>query len=166
MGLSLGAVGTSFPNFYASLLLARSGQGGMAICQAIASNTFNICGCLGLVWFVHTIGVGTCDYGFHGAHKGQCGGCFAPDGFPPLCPFWEGTSNEFGKASGSTKGALLLALGWVVLFLVTMALSKQTIHRGVGYLMLAIYIVYILYQLLAAYGVPLKVCFPSLNFCI
>ena len=68
MGLSLGAIGTSFPNLYASILVAKSGQGGMAICQAIASNTFNICICLALLWLVHSIGLGTCDYGSHGAN--------------------------------------------------------------------------------------------------
>ena len=96
MGLSLGAIGTSFPNLYASILVARAGQGGMAICQAIASNTFNVCICLALLWLLHTIGIGSCDYGSHGAWKGMCNGCYAPSGFTPLCPFWEGTNNEFG----------------------------------------------------------------------
>jgi hypothetical protein len=34
MGLSLGAIGTSFPNLYASILVAKAGMGGMSICQA------------------------------------------------------------------------------------------------------------------------------------
>ena len=33
MGLTLGAIGTSFPNLYASILTARAGQGDQAICQ-------------------------------------------------------------------------------------------------------------------------------------
>ena len=70
----------------------------MAICQAIASNTFNVCICLALLWLVHTLGLGLCDYGSHGAHHLPCGGCYAPNGFKPLCPFWEKTNNAFGSA--------------------------------------------------------------------
>jgi Ca2+/Na+ antiporter len=43
MGLTVGAIGTSFPNLYASILTARAGQAGMSLCQAFGSNTFNLC---------------------------------------------------------------------------------------------------------------------------
>ena len=35
MGLTIGAIGTSFPNLYASILTARAGQAGMSLCQVI-----------------------------------------------------------------------------------------------------------------------------------
>lgn len=53
MGLTLSAVGTSFPNLYASMLVARQGQGNMAISNAMGSNVFNICAALGLPWFMY-----------------------------------------------------------------------------------------------------------------
>lgn len=53
MGLTLSAVGTSFPNLYASMLVARQGQGNMAISNAMGSNVFNICIALGLPWFMY-----------------------------------------------------------------------------------------------------------------
>ena len=42
MGLTLGAIGTSFPNLYASVVTARQGMGNVAISQALASNVFNV----------------------------------------------------------------------------------------------------------------------------
>lgn len=52
MGLTLSAVGTSFPNLWSSMLVARQGFGNMAVGNAFGSNTFNICVALGLPWFV------------------------------------------------------------------------------------------------------------------
>ena len=166
MGLSLGAVGTSFPNLYASILVARAGQGGMAVCQAIASNTFNICICLGLLWLMHTLGLGQCDYGSHGALHASCNGYYAPSGFRPLCPFLEGTNNAFGSAAGSTKGAVIFSLFWCAGFLVTMFACKLYVRKLPAYLMFAAYGVYILYQLVAAFapGDP-AICFHSVNIC-
>lgn len=167
MGLSLGAIGTSFPNFYASILVAKAGQGGMAICQAIAANTFNICICLGLLWLLHTTGLGYCDYGSHGAHFGPCGGCYAPSGFKPLCPFWQGTNNHFGRAPGSTKGAILVSLLWMVFFTATLVVNRMRIGKPAAMAMFGMYAGYIGYQCLTAFGIiPPFLCFSSLNICI
>ena len=62
MGLTLGAVGTSFPNLYASVVTARQGLPNVAISQALASNVFNVQIALGLMWLVQT-SVGACLYG-------------------------------------------------------------------------------------------------------
>ena len=166
MGLSLGAIGTSFPNLYASILVAKSGQGGMAICQAIASNTFNICICLALLWLFHTIGLGGCDYGSHGAYHGQCNGCYAPSGFQPLCPYLEGGNNEFGSSPGSTKGAVLLSLFWVAVFLISLDTGKLHVTKPAAIVMFGIYILYIGYQFAAAFVDGLAICFQSVNICI
>jgi len=166
MGLSLGAIGTSFPNLYASILVARAGQGGMAICQAIASNTFNICICLALLWLLHTIGVGSCDYGSHGARQGFCAGCYAPSGFTPLCPFFEGTNNAFGSTAGSTKGAVIVSLIWVAFFLLTLTVYKMHVRKLPACIMFVIYILYIVYQFADAFGAPITICFHSVNICI
>ncbi|KAJ1414800.1 Sodium/calcium exchanger protein-domain-containing protein [Ochromonadaceae sp. CCMP2298] len=52
MGLTLAAVGTSFPNLWASMIVARQGYGNMAICNALGSNIFNVDVALGGPWFV------------------------------------------------------------------------------------------------------------------
>ena len=87
MGLTLGAMGTSFPNLYASVLVAQRGEAGMAVtqvrglpsqppaapcplpttfpslavAQAFASNNFNVCVALGMLWLLQTLG-GRCAY--------------------------------------------------------------------------------------------------------
>jgi Ca2+/Na+ antiporter len=166
MGLSLGAIGTSFPNLYASILVAKSGQGGMAICQAIASNTFNVCICLGLLWVIHTIGLGTCDYGSHGFLGGHstCGGCYAPSGFEPLCPFWEGTNNQYGLSSGSTKGAVLYSFFWMVFFVGVLVICRMRVGKVPSIIMFSAYIIYIIYQFAAAFG-NFALCIRFVNIC-
>ena len=52
MGLTLAAVGTSFPNLVSSMIVARQGYGNMAICNALGSNVWNINVALGMPWFV------------------------------------------------------------------------------------------------------------------
>mmetsp|Transcript_24177 Transcript_24177/g.54350 ORF Transcript_24177/g.54350 Transcript_24177/m.54350 type:complete len:396 (-) Transcript_24177:360-1547(-) len=52
MGLTLSAVGTSFPNLWSSMIVARQGYGNMAICNALGSNIFNVNVALGLPWLV------------------------------------------------------------------------------------------------------------------
>jgi len=167
MGLSLGAIGTSFPNLYASILVAKAGQGGMAICQAIASNTFNVCICLGLLWLVHALGMGTCDYGTHaGGTTGACNGCYAPSGFEPMCPFFLGTNNEYGSVAGSTKGAVILVFIWYVLFIGTIVLGKNVVTKVPAYLMFALYVLYLVYEFGAAFDAIPSMCMPALNICI
>jgi len=166
MGLSLGAIGTSFPNLYASILVAKSGQGGMAICQAIASNTFNVCICLGLLWLIHTIGLGHCDYGSHGflGGYGPCNGCYAPSGFGPLCPFWQGTNNEFGSSAGSTKGAVLVSFFWMIFFIGTLVVCRMRVGKVPAIIMFVAYVIYIVYQFAAAFG-KFQLCIGPVNIC-
>jgi Ca2+/Na+ antiporter len=55
IGLTLGAIGTSFPNVFASILVAQQGQGNMAVCAAFGANLFNIFIGLGLPWLTYAI---------------------------------------------------------------------------------------------------------------
>ena len=55
MGLTLAAVGTSFPNLVSSMLVAKQGYGNMAICNALGSNVFNINVALGFPWLVYLL---------------------------------------------------------------------------------------------------------------
>lgn len=54
MGLTLLAVGTSLPDTFSSFIVARKGEGDMAVSHANGSNMFNILFCLGLPWFLQT----------------------------------------------------------------------------------------------------------------
>ena len=45
MGLTFTAAGTSLPNLFASLIVAKQGLGNMSISNAFGSNTFNIFMC-------------------------------------------------------------------------------------------------------------------------
>jgi Ca2+/Na+ antiporter len=55
MGLTVAAIGTSFPNLWSSILVARQGYGNMAICNALGSNIFNLNIALGLPWFIYLL---------------------------------------------------------------------------------------------------------------
>ncbi|KAF4693998.1 hypothetical protein FOZ60_009437 [Perkinsus olseni] len=55
MGVTVCAVGTSFPNFYASLIMAKAGRSSMAIANALGSNIQNIFIALALPWIVRTM---------------------------------------------------------------------------------------------------------------
>ena len=52
MGLTVLAAGTSVPDALSSVLVARNGQGNMAVCNGLGSNIFNILLGLGLPWLV------------------------------------------------------------------------------------------------------------------
>jgi len=54
LGVTLCAIGTSFPNFYASIIMARKGHAGMAIANALGSNVQNIFLALSIPWCVRT----------------------------------------------------------------------------------------------------------------
>jgi len=105
VGLSLGAVGTSFPNLYASILTARAGQGELAISQAIGANTYNICIGLGLLWIFQTL-AGTCVYGDNAVtDTGSCSGCYNVEGNVPFCPYLKATGSLQATNPGSLQGA-------------------------------------------------------------
>lgn len=60
MGLTFLAAGSSVPDGISSLLVARQGDGDMAVSNTIGSNIFDILLCLGLPWLLKTTAV---DYG-------------------------------------------------------------------------------------------------------
>ena len=106
-----------------------------------------------------------CDFGSHGALHGECNGCYAPDGFMPFCPFWEGTNNVFGRSTGSTKGAVLFSLIWMVLFIMVLISTKGRVTKPPAMLFLGMYSLYMIYQFCAAFGAPVAICIDSLNIC-
>ena len=55
IGMTFLAAGSSVPDALSSVIVARKGDGDMAISHAIATNVFNILICLGLPWLLKTI---------------------------------------------------------------------------------------------------------------
>ncbi|XP_074629158.1 sodium/potassium/calcium exchanger 3-like [Acropora palmata] len=55
MGLTLVAFGSSVSDCVASVLIARKGDGNMAVSNTIGSNTFDILLCLGIPWLVKSL---------------------------------------------------------------------------------------------------------------
>jgi len=55
VGLTLSAAGTSFPNFWSSIVAAKIGRGDMAISNALGSCTFCFFFCLGFPWLLYNI---------------------------------------------------------------------------------------------------------------
>ena len=47
-----------------------------------------------------------------------------------------------------------------------MVFNKCTVTKVPAYCMFALYIMYMFYQILTAYGVDMTICFSSTNICI
>jgi Ca2+/Na+ antiporter len=54
LGITLCAVGTSFPNFFASILMSKENRSAMAIANALGSNVQNVFLALALPWTAKT----------------------------------------------------------------------------------------------------------------
>merc|ERR1711879_190464 len=55
LGLTLTAIGTSFPNCVASVIVARRGQCSMAIANSLGSNIQNVFLALGFPWLANAL---------------------------------------------------------------------------------------------------------------
>jgi Ca2+/Na+ antiporter len=55
MGMTVAAVGTSFPNVFASIIVAKQGLGNMACSNALGGNVFNVFMGLGLPWLCYSL---------------------------------------------------------------------------------------------------------------
>lgn len=62
MSFTLLAATTSIPEAISSLIVARQGEGDMAVSHAVGSNTFDILLCLGVPWLLKTTIVANVDY--------------------------------------------------------------------------------------------------------
>jgi sodium/potassium/calcium exchanger 3/sodium/potassium/calcium exchanger 4 len=58
LGVTLCAVGTSFPNFWASVLMAKAGRADMAVANALGSNVQNVFLALAIPWICKTFSDG------------------------------------------------------------------------------------------------------------
>ena len=55
MGIVVISAGTTVPDCLSSILVAKKGEGDMAVSNAIGSNIFNIFMCLGFPWLLYTL---------------------------------------------------------------------------------------------------------------
>jgi len=165
MGLTAGAIGTSFPNLYASVLTAKAGQGDQSICQAFGSNTFNVLICLGFVWLIQTA-VGNCEFGVYTdstvpGDQLWCAGCYKPMGVAESCPFL--MKYDPPKVSGSLSGTAICIYICIFAFVVSLVIGRGTIYTGAGVMFFVIYFVYVIYEVLTSYNVFEPLCLsPSL----
>mmetsp|Transcript_41551 Transcript_41551/g.68377 ORF Transcript_41551/g.68377 Transcript_41551/m.68377 type:complete len:563 (-) Transcript_41551:6-1694(-) len=58
MGLTILAIGSSLPDCFSSMLAAKQGKGGMAVSNALGSNVFDICICIGLSFLLKSMVAG------------------------------------------------------------------------------------------------------------
>ncbi|CAN7997002.1 unnamed protein product [Ixodes hexagonus] len=54
-GITVLAAGTSVPEVFSSVIVARNGLGNMAICNLLGSNIFDVLFCLGVPWFLKAV---------------------------------------------------------------------------------------------------------------
>lgn len=113
MGLTVGAAGTSFPNLYSSMLVARQGLGNMAVSNAFGSNVFNILIGLGLPWFMYILCV---------------------DGGDPYAGI---------RSSASLKGSIVLLIVLLAGFVVMLVSSSFVLRKWMAYLFIVMYIAFL-----------------------
>ena len=160
MGLTLGAVGTSFPNLYASILTAMSGQAGLSIAQAFGSNTFNVCIALGFVWLLQCA-MPNCQDGKAEATQsiwGACNGCYMPTGLG--CPYLASSTPPAASLSGSLQGTVVVVFGCIMLFVGSLACGRMRLGRGPAAGFFGVYVLYVTYEIAATYT-SFKLCSDS-----
>ena len=121
------AAGTSLPNLFASTIVARKGQGDMAIANAFGSNIFNINIALGLPWLCAAIV-------YHEPWS------VAPKQTP---------GHPIRKSSLAFNTVLLIA--FILFFIITIAFTKLKLNRLTGIIFLLSYLLYLAYAILSDY---------------
>merc|ERR1711924_235651 len=123
MGLTFLAMGTSIPDALGSVSVAKDGEGDMAVSNAVGSNVFDICMGLGLPWFIKLcIDAGKdCNYLY-------------------VC-----------NASADVTPSIIILLAIIVVLFTVFVVGKWTLYPQAGYVLFAVYGLFIVYQLLNTY---------------
>lgn len=127
VGLTVGAAGTSLPNLFASSIVARKGQGDMAIANAFGSNIFNINIALGLPWL--------------------CAALLYHEPWSVAPKQTEG--HPIRKSSLAFNTVLLIV--FILFFIITILITKLKLNRLTGFIFLASYVLYLAYAIFADY---------------
>lgn len=126
MGLTVLAAGTSVPDALASISVARNGAGDTAVSNAIGSNVFDILPGLGLPWFLGDLIL-----------DGSSTKPFAID--IPVQPI------------SRVVVPIIILFAIMIVFLVILVVLKWTMKPLLGYLLFALYFVFVAYTLLDVY---------------
>lgn len=124
MALTVGAAGTSFPDFFASLIVAKQGQGNMAVSNAFGSNIFNIFFASGLPWALYMT-TWADDDSMAKASSSGVRGIFVP-------------------SDDVVQGVITLAIS-VILFIAVMTAKKFVLTPAIGWFFAACWALYIVY---------------------
>ena len=120
-GLTISAAGTSFPNLFASMIVARQGLGNMAVSNAFGSNVFNVFMGLGLPWFFYCF--------------------FPPDGYEVNTS----THTYHGLAADGVFIPTLLLLAVLVIFVLLLAVSGMRLYTSHAYGFFATYALFLVW---------------------
>ncbi|GMI53169.1 hypothetical protein ScalyP_jg3738 [Parmales sp. scaly parma] len=136
MGLTFLAAGTSVPDLLSSVIVARMGEGDMAVSSSIGSNIFDILVGLPMPWIIYS------------AYKSITG-----EGIDPATK---------GKAKVAVAGAetmtvnIVTLLGMLVLIVSIVHISGWKMTKTLGGMMFVIYFVYVVQAVMAQY--PFVMC--------
>lgn len=130
VGLTLLAAGTSIPDLVSSVLVARKGEGNMAVSSSIGSNIFDILICLPLPWLTYSIYTGVKKFG-HCTDHGDNHFCFSVGVYAETLLF---------------SVILLIVMIFIVITIVHCSGWKMT--KGLGVSMLVLYFLFVLQDVL------------------
>jgi len=121
MGITVLAAGTSVPDLLSSVIVARQGEGDMAVSSSIGSNIFDVTVGLPLPWLTFNIVSGLV-----------------------------GCNRDYFRVSsdGNLFEYLSVLLGMVVLVIVSISAFSFKMSKGLGFAMFLFYFVYVVYVLI------------------
>merc|ERR1719326_2782434 len=141
VGLTILAAGTSIPDLVSSVLVARKGEGNMAVSSSIGSNIFDILVGLPIPWIVYSI--------YTGARKWDS--CTDEAGHP--------RPNDYCFFVGVYAETLLFSVTLLIIMIVIVILivhcSGWKMTKGLGVGMLILYFVFLLQDLIRQCDIPL-----------
>lgn len=125
LGITLCAIGTSFPNAVASVIMAQEGKSARAISNALGSNVQNVFLALALPWMLVTV-------------------------FPILTDEW---FSDFPMPSPGIKEGVFWMMGTLIFLIVLVLGGCGSLNKGGAYLLIFMYLVYLTIAILEAAGI-------------
>mmetsp|Transcript_38903 Transcript_38903/g.50298 ORF Transcript_38903/g.50298 Transcript_38903/m.50298 type:complete len:731 (-) Transcript_38903:453-2645(-) len=127
MGLTLLAMGTSIPDAVSSVVMARIGEGDMAVSSSIGSNIFDILFGLPVPWLLYSVIVS---------------------------PITTGKVASYSITSDYIAVYVLLLILMVFLVIGSIVYRKWQLDRSLGAIMAAFYIIFLAFALIIEFGQP------------
>merc|ERR1712226_947702 len=128
VGLTLLAAGTSIPDLVSSVVVARKGEGNMAVSSSIGSNIFDILVGLPIPWFCYAIYNGIANW--------------------DTCPGGPHFCFSLGVRAGTLFFSVILLILMIVLVISIVHCSKWKMTKGLGVSMLVLYVLFVVQDIL------------------